>query len=68
MGTLTVQLHPIGQATSSRDWVSERVSLADGLFARIDVRSNSHGDISMTSLYTERGTYAAPTALRRSHR
>ena len=49
---LVVRVHPIGQATSQRDWVSQRIRLDDNLNARLDVRANTLGDLSMSMLYT----------------
>ena len=53
---MVVRLHPVGQATAARDWISPRVTMDNTVTARLDIRADSYGGLGMTAFYTVRST------------
>jgi hypothetical protein len=48
---LVVRLHAIGE-NSRGDWISQPISMQDGLDARLDIRTNGFGDLGLSMLST----------------
>jgi hypothetical protein len=54
---LVLRLHAIGE-NSKGDWVSQPISMQDGLDARLDIRTNGFGDLGLSMFSTVISTNA----------